>query len=421
MTFYGTTATGSGWVVPKKYVERVGDDGFKKAPDRRRALQVRLVHARRRAGPRGLRRLLAQGPERQARRPQEHSRRDHARGRAQARRRGRRLQLQRSGGRGHPSHPGAEAHHPAHQHRLLPRLHRSVGAQVAVGRPARAAGRQPGRRPQGHQRGRASWASPGSPTASCRGTWSSRCRSTRPPSIRRRPSSCWPRPAIPTASTAAISRRTRPTSRWARPSSTNLGAVGIRTRMRTMERAAFLTSWREKKLRGVLLAAQGAGGNAATRIEGVATKGGLYAVGVLPEVEDLFQRQARELDRKKREELLHQIQRILHERVVFAPIWENAFTQWSGTAGRRGGADADHRLSVHGAVRGSPAQAVNADRGERWLHENFRRLPHRPADARRPTSSRPTPRRRSRSGCPTSPTAPTVRTGPARTAGRSAC
>jgi len=106
---------------------------------------------------------------------------------------------------------------------------------------------------------------------------------------------------------------------------TNLGAIGIRTRMRTFERAAFLTSWREKKLRGVLLAAQGAGGNAATRIEGVATKDGLYAAGVLPEVEDLFQRQARELDRKKREQMLHQIQRILADRVVFAPIWENAF------------------------------------------------------------------------------------------------
>ena len=104
----------------------------------------------------------------------------------------------------------------------------------------------------------------------------------------------------------------------------NLGAVGIRLRIRTLERAAFLTAWREKKLRGVLLAAQGAGGNAATRIEGVATRGGLYASGVLPEVEDLFQRQARELDRKKREELLHQIQRLLAERVVFAPIWENA-------------------------------------------------------------------------------------------------
>ena len=46
---------------------------------------------------------------------------------------------------------------------------------------------------------------------------------------------------------------------------------------------------------------------------------------MLPEVEDLFQRQARELDRKKREEMLHQIQKILHDRVVFAPIWENGF------------------------------------------------------------------------------------------------
>src|SRR6267142_2609836 len=27
MTFYGTTATGAGWIVPKKYVEKVGDDG----------------------------------------------------------------------------------------------------------------------------------------------------------------------------------------------------------------------------------------------------------------------------------------------------------------------------------------------------------------------------------------------------------
>src|SRR5687767_4475304 len=32
MTFFGTPSTGSAWVVPKKYVEKVGDDGFKKAP-----------------------------------------------------------------------------------------------------------------------------------------------------------------------------------------------------------------------------------------------------------------------------------------------------------------------------------------------------------------------------------------------------
>ena len=36
-------------------------------------------------------------------------------------------------------------------------------------------------------------------------------------------------------------------------------------------------------------------------------------------------RQVQEMDRKKREEMLQQIQRILHERVVFAPIWENGF------------------------------------------------------------------------------------------------
>src|SRR5437588_5490464 len=32
MTFYGTSASGAAWIVPKKYVEKVGDDGFLKAP-----------------------------------------------------------------------------------------------------------------------------------------------------------------------------------------------------------------------------------------------------------------------------------------------------------------------------------------------------------------------------------------------------
>jgi peptide/nickel transport system substrate-binding protein len=32
MTFFGTPATGAAWIVPKRYVEKVGDDGFKRAP-----------------------------------------------------------------------------------------------------------------------------------------------------------------------------------------------------------------------------------------------------------------------------------------------------------------------------------------------------------------------------------------------------
>ena len=31
LTFYGS-ATGAGWIVPKKYLEKVGEEGFKKAP-----------------------------------------------------------------------------------------------------------------------------------------------------------------------------------------------------------------------------------------------------------------------------------------------------------------------------------------------------------------------------------------------------
>src|SRR2546422_6382030 len=32
LTFYATPATGAAWIVPQKYVEKVGDEGFKKAP-----------------------------------------------------------------------------------------------------------------------------------------------------------------------------------------------------------------------------------------------------------------------------------------------------------------------------------------------------------------------------------------------------
>ena len=58
-----------------------------------------------------------------------------------------------------------------------------------------------------------------------------------------------------------------------------LNAVGIRVKMRTMERAAFLSAWREKKLRGVFMTAVGASGNAATRAEAFMYSKGTYAYG----------------------------------------------------------------------------------------------------------------------------------------------
>ena len=101
--------------------------------------------------------------------------------------------------------------------------------------------------------------------------------------------------------------------------------VGIRTRIRTMERAAMTTAWRERKLKNVIVGITGAGGNAATRLEAYVSKNGIYTSGVMPDVEDLFQRQARETDVKKREALIHQIQQLLHDRVTHVPIYELAF------------------------------------------------------------------------------------------------
>ena len=104
-----------------------------------------------------------------------------------------------------------------------------------------------------------------------------------------------------------------------------LQAVGIRTRVRSMERGAFMTAWREKKHRGVVLTISGVSGNAATRLESFVTKTGAFAFGSLPEVDDLFRRQAVELDRKKREAILHQLQRVLHEQVTQVPVYHLGF------------------------------------------------------------------------------------------------
>jgi peptide/nickel transport system substrate-binding protein len=104
-----------------------------------------------------------------------------------------------------------------------------------------------------------------------------------------------------------------------------LGAVGIKVRVRTMERAAFLGDWRAKKLRGLVLALSGAYGNAATRIEAFVAGSGAFAYGGYPDIDELFRQQAVELDPQKRQALLHQIQRLIHDKAMFAPIWELAF------------------------------------------------------------------------------------------------
>jgi peptide/nickel transport system substrate-binding protein len=110
----------------------------------------------------------------------------------------------------------------------------------------------------------------------------------------------------------------------------NLGEVGIRAKLRPIERAAFLKEWGEKSLKNVIQAGSGAFGNAATRLAAFVVKGGTYAYGGYPEIDELFQKQAIELDHKKRKELLQQIQQLVHERTVIAPIWQLAFINGVG-------------------------------------------------------------------------------------------
>ena len=105
----------------------------------------------------------------------------------------------------------------------------------------------------------------------------------------------------------------------------NFQAVGIRGRLRTMERAAYFTAWREKKLHGVIKVITAAFGNAATRLEPYLIKGGVYAYGSVPEIDDLYARQARELDARKREDMVHHIQQIVRDRVINIPLFEQAF------------------------------------------------------------------------------------------------
>jgi peptide/nickel transport system substrate-binding protein len=101
-----------------------------------------------------------------------------------------------------------------------------------------------------------------------------------------------------------------------------LGAVGIKVRMRPMERAAYLSALQTKKLKGVCVCATALYGNAASRMSDYVPAGGTYAYGSYPDIDALYKQQALESDRKKREAMLHQIQQLLHERVRFVPIWD---------------------------------------------------------------------------------------------------
>ena len=111
----------------------------------------------------------------------------------------------------------------------------------------------------------------------------------------------------------------------------NFQQVGIRTNLQPVERAGFLAAYAGKKYRhATLRGASGAFGNAATRLASFVVKGGAYVYGSYPDIDELFPQQADELDPKKRAAILAKMQRLVHEKAVYAPIWQLAFMNGVG-------------------------------------------------------------------------------------------
>src|SRR5262249_40593747 len=109
-----------------------------------------------------------------------------------------------------------------------------------------------------------------------------------------------------------------------------LQAVGIRARLRPLERAAFFKGYGEKNFKNLIQGQSAAFGNTATRLDAFVVKGGAYVYGNYPDIDELFQKQASELDHKQRESTLHKIQQLIHARTIGAPLWQMAFINGVG-------------------------------------------------------------------------------------------
>src|SRR6266850_1339271 len=100
---------------------------------------------------------------------------------------------------------------------------------------------------------------------------------------------------------------------------------GTRRSMRSIRRAAFYKADQEKTFKHLVRVGSAAAGNAATRIEAFVLATGIRSYG------GLFRDQAAEMDKKRREAMLHKIQQLMYERAMFASIVEPAFLTGAGS------------------------------------------------------------------------------------------
>ncbi len=148
----------------------------------------------------------------------------------------------------------------------------------------------------------------------------------------------------------ATTTATRPYANIGEVALNNLREVGIRVKLRPLERAAFFKAYSEKKLKNNVQGASGAFGNCATRAEAFVAKGGTYVYGSYPDIDELFAEQAVLMDRAKRQAVLQRLQQLVHEKAIYAPIWQLAFISGVGPRVGQSGFGVDQGLRLHGAL-----------------------------------------------------------------------
>lgn len=107
------------------------------------------------------------------------------------------------------------------------------------------------------------------------------------------------------------------------PRSTSVSAVTV-TRAPTWFDPGFYKADQDKQFKHLVRVGSAAAGNAATRIEAFVITGGIRSYGGYPDLDALFRDQSTEMDKKKREALLHKIQQLMYDKAMFAPIVEPA-------------------------------------------------------------------------------------------------
>ena len=132
--------------------------------------------------------------------------------------------------------------------------------------------------------------------------------------------------------------------------------VGIRMVLQPIERAGFFKAVQEKRLRNVILIGSGAARQRGDAAGGLGGPGRHVRPRKLSRHRGSLARDGGRADQKSRGVLLERIQRLVHDKAMFAPIWEFPSICAYGSASGGVGLGPDRQLPVLRTVRGSQAQ-----------------------------------------------------------------